>query len=152
MANNSGDLEQSLVGMEGSVFIVEVERGQIKRFAEAIGDPNPLFSDQEAAAKTPYGGIIAPPTFAITFGADGSGALQLELDYRRMLHGGQEFIFFRPIRVGERLYCQSKVVDLYEREGKGGGMQFLVIDTEAKDAEGNHIVTSRNTIVYRKLA
>jgi N-terminal half of MaoC dehydratase len=42
-----------------------VEEGHILLFARAIGDPNPIYSDREAAAGSELGGIIAPPTFVM---------------------------------------------------------------------------------------
>src|SRR5436309_63808 len=42
---------------------VEVERGAIRRFAEAIGDSNPVFNSETEARKSRFGGMIAPPTF-----------------------------------------------------------------------------------------
>lgn len=41
----------------------EVEKGMIRRFALAVGDPHPLYYDEAFAAKTVHGGIIAPYTF-----------------------------------------------------------------------------------------
>jgi len=69
-----------------------------------------------------------------------------------MLHGEQEFIYYRPIRPGNRLHCQMRVVDLYKREGKSGSMQFLVLNTEMKDELGEMVAISQMTIVYRSLA
>jgi hypothetical protein len=40
-----------------------VEAGHIMMFARAVGDPNPVYADAEAAAKSEAAGIIAPPTF-----------------------------------------------------------------------------------------
>jgi acyl dehydratase len=142
---------ENLNGLTGSEFIFEVEKRHIRQFAEAIGDLNPLYVDEEYAAKTSYGGIIAPPTFPIAIGQDSGESLDLGLDQRRMLHGEQEFIYNRPIRPGDILYCQMKVSDVYEREGRKGPMQFLVLDTEMKDESGELVVISRTNIIYRPL-
>ncbi|MBM7599972.1 acyl dehydratase [Virgibacillus halotolerans] len=142
------DLDKSIIGLSGEKFTFEVEKGHIRRFAEAIGDNNPLYANEKYASETPYGGMIAPPTFPI---AAAGGDLPLDLDTRRMLHGEQEFIYYQPIRPGDCLYCQMKVNDLYEREGKSGSMQFLVLDTEMKDQEGQMVAISRMNIIYRKL-
>lgn len=144
------DLDKSIVGLSGEKFVFEVEKGHIRRFAEAIGDTNPLYVDGKYASETPYGGMIAPPTFPIAVGVDG-GSIPLDLDTRRMLHGEQEFIYYQPIRPGDCLYCQMKVSDLYEREGKSGMMQFLILDTEMEDEEGKMVAISRMNIIYRKL-
>lgn len=44
------DLE-NLNGLTGSEFIFEVEKRHIRQFAEAIGDLNPLYVDEEYLAK-----------------------------------------------------------------------------------------------------
>lgn len=140
-----------LNGLTGAEYIFEVEKRHIRQFAEAIGDLNPLYVDEEYAAKTSYGGIIAPPTFPIAIGQDSGESLDLGLEQRRMLHGEQEFIYSRPIRPGDRLHCQMKVTDVYEREGRKGTMQFLVLDTEMKDESGEMVVISRTNIIYRPI-
>lgn len=145
------ELDQSLIGLTGPQYVFEVEKRHIRQFAEAIGDKNPLYFDEEYAKSTIYGGIIAPPTFPVAVGADSGQSIKLPLDYNRMLHGEQEFIYQRPIRAGDRLYCQMKVTNVYEKEGKSGPMQFLVMDTEMKDSEGELVVISRTNIIYRTL-
>lgn len=144
------DLDKSIIGLSGKSFIFEVDKRHVRQFAEAIGDSNPLYVDQEYAAETSYEGLIVPPTFPIAVASEG-GELPIELDTRRMLHGEQEFIYYQSIRPGDRLHCQMKIVDLYERVGKSGSMQFLVIDTEMRDGAGEMVAISQMTIVYRDL-
>ncbi|KAB7709033.1 MaoC family dehydratase [Bacillus aerolatus] len=141
-------LDNSIVGLTGPEFTFEVEKRHIRQFVQAIGDKNPLYVDEAYAAGTPYGGIIAPPTFPIAIGVEGE-SIDLELDQKRMLHGEQEFIYNRPIRPGDRLTCQMKVADLYEKEGRSGKMQCLVLDTEIKDENGKQVAISRTNIIYR---
>lgn len=145
------NIDKSVIGLTSQEYIVEVEKGHIKRFAEAIGDPNPLYHDAVYAKESVHGGIIAPPTFPVALTSEG-GELPLNLDMSRMLHGEQEFIYKRVIYAGDKLHCQMKVADLYEKEGKSGIMQFLVLDTEMKDENNKLVVTSRMNIIYRPLA
>lgn len=142
------DIDKSVIGLMSEEYVVEVEKGHIKRFAEAIGDPNPLYYDEGFAKDSIYGGIIAPPTFPVALTSEG-GELPLKLDMTRMLHGEQEFIYERVIHAGDKLYCQMTVTDLYEKEGRSGTMQFLVLDTEMKDENNRLVVTSRMNIIYR---
>ncbi len=51
------------IGVDSEPATHVVEIGAIKKFAEAIGDSNPIYSDERAALKTRYAGLIAPPTF-----------------------------------------------------------------------------------------
>lgn len=148
MGGKAMELDKSIIGLEGSTFSVEVEKRHIRQFADAIGDSNPLYTDEEYAKNTFYEGIIAPPTFLIALSSEGNH-LPLKLDEKRMLHGEQEFIYYRSIRLGDRLICKSKVADLYEKDGNSGKMQFLVLDTEFKDESGEMVAISRMNIIYR---
>lgn len=138
------ELDKSVIGLTGKKYIFEVEKRHIRQFAQAIGDSNPLFVNEED------GGVIAPPTFPVAIASEG-GDLPIQLDPRRMLHGEQEFIYYQSIHAGDRLHCQMKITDLYEREGKSGNMQFLVLDTEMRNPDGELAVVSKMTIIYREL-
>ena len=67
-------LDQSFVGRTyPPTAAYEVGREKIREFAEAIGDPNPAYTDPDAAKALGHPDVIAPPTFAfaITFKAAG---------------------------------------------------------------------------------
>jgi len=50
-------------GSKPSSYVVT--KMKIKEFVEAIGDKNPLYTNERYGRKTRFGGIIAPPTFVI---------------------------------------------------------------------------------------
>lgn len=145
------DLDKSIIGITSEEYTFEIENRHVKQFREAIGDDNPLYHDEDYAKKTLYEGTIVPPTFPIAMN-DGNVSLPIELDHRRMLHGEQEFIYYKPVRPGEKYHCQMRVSDLYERDGKSGKMQFLKLDTEIKNTEGELVCISRMNIIYRSLS
>jgi len=60
---------QRHVGRTGAANSRVIEAGAIRHFVEALGDPNPLYTDAEYARQTRWGGIIAPPTFLCTIPA-----------------------------------------------------------------------------------
>ena len=59
---------RSYIGMETDVTHAfdPVERGAVRRFAQAIMDPDPVFMDEAATADSRYGGPVAPPLFPLT--------------------------------------------------------------------------------------
>ena len=59
------DEMRRMVGVESQPYTFEVDKGDIVRYAQFIGEHNPLFTDERAARKMRYGGIIAPPTYLI---------------------------------------------------------------------------------------
>lgn len=60
---------KALVGQEGPrlVAVDEVCKPMIRHWCEAMQDGNPLYTDEEYARKSKYGGIIAPPTMVLTW-------------------------------------------------------------------------------------
>src|SRR6266566_6090129 len=96
------------IGMQSEARVVEVERGAIRRFAEAVGDPNPLFNDEKRARQTRFGGMIAPPTFCRSLGAPILD-VKLNMAQFRGLDGGSEWEYFEPVRPGDRITVQSKL-------------------------------------------
>ncbi len=147
MANKILDEEaKKQIGTASPPQVHEVERGAIRRFAQAIGDPNPLFNDEQQARKTRFGGMIAPPTFGRSLGAV-IPSIQLKGAGQRLLDGGSDWEYFHPIRPGDRITVQSKVADLRESEGRMGSMVFIVIETTYTNQFGELCVTQRSTAI-----
>ncbi|SDH24864.1 Acyl dehydratase [Alteribacillus persepolensis] len=138
-------LDTSAIGTKTEWTTVEVEKGSIKAFADALGDDNPLYCDEEYAREKGYPSIVAPPTFPATFHLPKPG---LDLELSRTLHGEQEFVYERPIVAGDILHCISELVDVYERDGKRK-MTFYVLETRGEDSNGSLVYTGRTTIIYR---
>ena len=145
-------VNKDLVGKEYPPFVVTVERGRIKEFARAIGDLNPLYVDDAVGGASPWGDVIAPPTFPITFRneAGDSGALRdLGVDISRLLHGEQEFEIHRQIVPGETFVCRTRIVDMYEKTGRSGPMAFVVRETAVTDRTNEIVATIRHVTVIR---
>jgi acyl dehydratase len=139
-----------VVGREYPPYAVTVERGRIKDFARAIGDLNPFYLDDEVGRASPWGDIIAPPTFPISFRDESVDLLRdLGTDVSRLLHGEQEFEIFRQLRPGETYLCRSKIVDQYEKAGRSGAMGFVVRETTVVDRHNEIVAKMRGTTVVR---
>jgi len=147
------EINPRIVGKEYPAFVVTVERGKIKEFARAIGDLDPHYLDDEIGRASPWGDLIAPPTFPITFrdeAADAAALLaDLGVDISRVLHGEQQFEIHRPIRPSETFICRTKVVDLYEKTGRSGPMAFVVRETVIVDRANEIVGTMKHVTVIR---
>ncbi len=132
------------VGTETEPVTYDVEKGAIIRFAEAIGDPNPLFNDEVAARRTRYGGLIAPPTFLRSLSPGGLPKTTVESPYGAILDGGSEWEYFEPVRPGDRITITTKVSDIYERTGRLGNMLFIITDTNYTNQFGKVAATQRS--------
>jgi acyl dehydratase len=146
-------INTSIKGKDYAPYVVHVERGKIKEFARAIGDLSPFYLDDEVGRASPWGDIIAPPTFAITFRDEraDTGALLKDLgtDISRILHGEQEFEHYKPIRPGDTLLCRGRISDVYEKSGKSGPMAFVVRETTVTDADNEVVARVRGITVVR---
>jgi len=145
-------LNQSLKGKEYQEVAFRVDPGNVVRFADAIGDPNPVFHDPEAARALGYPGQIAPPTFVTVMQIMTSGQVvvdpELGLNYALVVHGEQEYEWERPVRVGETLRATPRIVDIYAR----GPNEFVVIEADIMDEAGNPFAVSRTTLLSRGTA
>jgi acyl dehydratase len=132
------------IGMQSEARVVEVERGAIRRFAEAIGDHNPLFNDEAAARLSRHGGMIAPPTFCRSLGG-GFFNVPLNIPLARALDGGSEWEYSEPIRPGDRITVVSKLADIREATGRMGTMVFVVTETRYTNQFGRVCAIQRST-------
>lgn len=130
----------------------EVGREKIREFAEAIGDPNPVYTDPEAAKALGHPDVIAPPTFAFAITYKAAGAViadpALGLDYSRVVHGDQRFAYRRPVRTGDRLTVTSTIESIKSLAGN----DVLDIRGEVHDESGEHVVTAWTKLVARAAA
>ncbi|MCX0245444.1 MULTISPECIES: MaoC family dehydratase N-terminal domain-containing protein [Streptomyces] len=143
-------LDQSFVGRTyPPTAPYEVGREKIREFAEAVGDAHPAYTDPEAAKALGHADVIAPPTFvfSITFKAAGQVIEdpQLGLDYSRVVHGDQKFVYVRPVRAGDRL----SVVSTIEAVKSMAGNDILDVRGDVHDESGELVVTAWTKLVAR---
>jgi acyl dehydratase len=142
-----------------------VEAGHIMMFARSIGDPNPIYEDEEYARGTEVGGIIAPPTFM-------QASAQFDPEYRLRpkigeawfgsgkeptgvsrtggggggsgLHAEQHFEYHRPVHPGDVLTTTTVPGKTWEKEGRRAGkLVFSETVVEYRNQRGELVVTAR---------
>lgn len=155
MANDSliTDDLRKLIGVTLDTIIFKVEEGAIQRYAQAIGDPNPLYNDPDSASKTKYGRLLAPPGF--TGWPVKAGRLSERLIESlakagapsRLLDGGIEFEFIEPIGAGDVLTATTKIASMTERETRLGKTMFTTLETTFVSKKGDLALKSRSTFI-----
>ena len=133
------------IGKQSNKVKNTVERGAVKKFAEAIGDLHPIYVDEDTGRLSRHKNNIAPPTFPRVF--DYGVVESLNLPNKGLIHGEQTFHYARPLLVGEDVYCYSKVKNYFEKKGNFGEMGFLVIENYGEDVSGALIFSSTSTVV-----
>jgi acyl dehydratase len=142
-------LDKNAVGRTSPPTLNEVEKGAIRRFAEAIGDFNPVYYDEEYARAAGYPTVVAPPTFPACFHSAADLRELLGVGIKSLLHSEQSYDYERPILAGDRIFVATRVADVQERMGPSGRMDVAVIEDEGRDEEGNLVFRARRTLVVR---
>ncbi len=142
-------IERSFVGRTSEPLTLSVEAGHIRRFVEALGEPSPIYTSEQAARAAGYPRIPAPPTFATALRPH-DVRTGMGIDMRKVLHGEQEYEFRRPLYAGDTLTLVQRVADIYEKSGHSGAMDFLVLETTATDEKGEVVFVARANIVVRR--
>lgn len=143
-------LDRSLIGRESEPRVVEVEKGMIRRLAEALGDPHPIHVDEEAARAAGFPSLVAPPTFPAALAIDEPFRHSLDLGTRSLLLGEESIEAARPVVAGDRLTLRTRVADVQERSGPAGASDLLVLETEARAPDGAWVFRTRETFVLRR--
>jgi len=135
-----------------------IEREGLRRFTQAIMDPDPLYWDDAYAKTTRYGQVITPPiycsylarraqpgeedsvtrAFAENPESDGIGGIvgtrkgslpPIPTPLKRILNAGNEIELRQYPKLGDRIYSQARYYDIKERVAKDG-THMLIVTTE----------------------
>jgi acyl dehydratase len=167
---------KALIGMEGEPQTCwePVERSEIRRFAQAVMDDDPIFWNDAYVKNTRYGDVVAPPLFALFAhrrppgSPDPLAAAATDLDFDgfagllttglppvplpglpRLLNGGNEVEFYQLPKLGDRITARAKYLDISEKTGRSGTMVFIVIETRYTNQREELLMISRVTLIRR---
>jgi acyl dehydratase len=130
----------------------EVSRVKIAEFADAIGDPSPVYRDRDAALAAGYPDVIAPPTFPIVVTMAASRQVTFDpglgLNYALVVHGEQRFSYARPLHAGDVVTAQPTIETIRTL----GRNVVLTTRTEVVTVTGEPVCTAYSTLVERGAA
>jgi acyl dehydratase len=142
------------IGDAAPPFTYAVTEASIADYCAAVRNENPLYLDADAARRGPFGGIIAPPTYAFkcaplrrneVMHARGYASPE-EKGERATPYAKSELFFQRPIRPGDEITSVVRLDDKYERRGS----QFMTWRVRAADARGDLALEYTYTIIWRQ--
>ncbi|MEE9198417.1 MAG: MaoC family dehydratase N-terminal domain-containing protein [Dehalococcoidia bacterium] len=138
---------KKLIGVTSEPVTYEVEKGLIRQFAEAIEDPNPLWQDEAEASRTPYGGVVAPPTFLRAMRIPEAGDL-VKFPVERGLDAGSQWEYYQPVRPGDTITVVLKVTDFTQKQGRLGPMLFETAEISYTNQQGELVAKQIKTGIY----
>jgi len=126
-----------------------VGREKIREYASAVGETSPLHYDLEAARAAGYADLVAPPMFAVVYGARAVGPAILDpevgINFAMMVHAGQEFVWGPVVVAGDEITTTASVKDISAR----GPMSFYVFETVSENQRGENVCTGTWTQLVR---
>ena len=135
----------------------EIGRSSLRQYALAIGDFNPLYSDQKFAEAQGFRDVMAPPTLIcdtwqyVDSDMDELGDLIGRGPTRELkgLRAGNEYEFFQAIHPDDVISAHWKVKDVYERTTRSGLIIFQVIETTFYNQREELLARNTETMFYR---
>jgi acyl dehydratase len=121
----------------------------IRQFAEAVGDPNPIFRDEAAAHDAGFSGIPVEPTFITRFHVAFAEA-GLDPEHTQVLHGEQEYSYERPLVAGDTLSVRY-VVSAIRQSRRADGMAIMTLEQQCDTPDGQRVATGRSIIIVRDM-
>lgn len=161
------DNDEALVPPQARALIGRVRERQhlvtaldIRKFAQAIGETNPIHVDPQAARAAGHQDVVAPPLFfqTMTFDAVPAGLLApdgspVELDVpvpaTRAMGGSSDYTVNRLARAGEWLHVRSVLKDVQVKRGKSGVLYAIIVQTDFSDASGALVASETATYLKR---
>jgi N-terminal half of MaoC dehydratase len=131
------DRLRARIGVDGEAVTSTVEAGHVRRFAAAIGDPNPRWEKE------------APPTFLVALAPVALHLSEAEEYGKGWLNGGNRFEYAAPVKIGDRITATGRVADVYEKAGSSGNMLFIIFETEYVNQSGVVVGRLRGTMIRR---
>ena len=148
-----------------------VDPEYLRRFTQALMDPDPIYWNQEYAGGTQYGAIAAPPimvsylpmrrppsdrdsltrTFEENPGLGGPGRLPpLPTSLSRITEVGEELEVYKYPGVGDRIHYQNRYADIVEQAGgEGDPCLAVTIETTYQDHKSEILCIIRTSLIRR---
>ena len=117
--------------------------------SSSIGETAAICHDVEAARAAGYDDVVAPPMFAVVYSSRPLASALFDpavgIDFARMVHGGQEFVWGPPVVAGDEIATEVEVKDISER----GGLAFFVFESRSTNQDGETVCTGTWTNIVR---
>jgi len=147
------DSLNQLIGQKEPPIVFKIEEGAIQRYAQAVGDSNPLFTDVEYASQSRWHRVMAPPGFT---GWPISAGFDLFKLFEKLakagapmglLDGGVEYDFLAPVGAGDTLIAEIKIAKIEGRETKMGPTMVTTLESTYTNQRGAVVLITRNTFL-----
>lgn len=125
-----------------------VGREKVREFARAVFASKES-TDLEYAQSLGHKDLVVPPTFPVVLQELSLKLVlsdpQAQIDFSRVVHGDQKFVYERPIVAGDVLTSELNVASVKSL----GGNHMVSFETEIFDEQNKLVCTAISTLVVR---
>ena len=128
---------ESLLNVDFGPEVYEIEKGMVRKFAEAIEDPNPAWQE------------LTPPTFpaALVPTALLHKLFNVECPLKRILNGSSELEYLKPIKIGDVISVTARLTRLRQMGGKDGVTLFMFTEVTYTNQDGEVVARGKNNYI-----
>lgn len=109
-----------------------IERGRVRDYLLALDEPADLAADAEV-----------PPLFLLTLGR----TRRPQPSKGTAVKAGEDYEFFVPVRIGDTITINYRVLDVQEKQGKVGAMFLLTQEWRYVNQHGETVGVAKTTIL-----
>jgi acyl dehydratase len=126
-----------------------VGREKVREYAVAVKNDDPAFHDEKAAAELGHKSLPAPLTFISVFGYKAQSAFfdyaNIGITDMKIVQVDQVLKFIKPIRAGDKLYCDVYV----DSVRKSHGADIIVTKNIVTNDKGDVMQETYTTLAGR---
>ena len=152
------------LGKTRRIPIGVINRRDFERFAAAVDDPNQLFFDDAFARAHGYSGAIAPPLYLSSVlgwesgppqdslrpdGIPSHDAMAVPVGDLRLMGGGQELEFHRPVTAAIEVVIEFSVINVELKQGRSGPLLVVQLQKKFLTSDDAPLVTCRENFIAR---
>lgn len=128
---------EGLLNVEFGLEVYEIEKGMVRKFVDAIEDPNPAWQK------------VTPPTFPAAIVPTGllHRLFNAEGPLTRLLNGSSELEYLQPIEIGDVISVTAKLTRLRQVQGQQGPTLFMFTEMTYTNQRGEVVVKGKNTYI-----
>ena len=151
MPSMVSDEARSWIGRSQPPIHMEVTRRDIQKYAVATEQWQQKFLDGDEAPPMFLFGLLRPIVPLEGLGPDGIARDGFLPDFplKRIMAGGTEMTYHRPLRPGDKLIATKTLADIQEKQGGTGPLIFVSYDLTVETEDGEVVVEERSTRIIR---
>ncbi len=145
-------IDRAHIGKIYGRVTTEVEKGRLRFFAKAIGETDPIYTDEVAALRAGHVSLPVPPTYffclqMLDMPDPTAWVGEIGVNLQHILHGEQSFEYLAMAFAGDHLTFESEIADIYDK--KGGALEFVVTHTTVRNQAGVLVCRMKQSLVVR---